>query len=174
VIVPQKKRIQLNRFSCRTCHMFSFSTEGDHETKLHASHTGRFCRNLGTFFMHIGGPMMGLPKMDIAAMLGSWGMGMVMHVLNGTVIFPLLYAYLLFGKLPGAPYLKGILWGVTLWLMAQLVVMPMMGAGVFGLKMGGFVSAFGSLLGHIVYGAVLGSIAGHARPAELRHTTAPA
>ena len=131
-----------------------------------------------TFLMYIGGPMMGMPKMDIAAMLGGvlggWTMGMMMHVLNGTVIFPLIFAYLLFGKVPGAPYLKGILWGLALWLMAQLVVMPMMGAGVFGLKMGGIMPAFGSLAGHIIYGAILGSIAGHARSAKLERTAATA
>jgi uncharacterized membrane protein YagU involved in acid resistance len=119
--------------------------------------------------------MMGLP-MDIAAMLGTmlggWGMGMVMHVLNGVVIFPLIYAYFLFGKLPGAPYLKGILCGLSLWLVAQLVVMPMMGAGVFGLKTSGIMSAFGSLMGHVVYGALLGAIAGHGHSAELERRTA--
>jgi uncharacterized membrane protein YagU involved in acid resistance len=128
--------------------------------------------------MYVGGPMMGMPKMDIAAMLGSrlggWGMGMTMHVLNGAVIFPLIYAYLLFGKLPGAPYLKGILWGLSLWLVAQLVVMPMMGAGVFGLKTSGIMSAFGSLMGHIVYGALLGAIAGHGHSAELERRAATA
>jgi uncharacterized membrane protein YagU involved in acid resistance len=124
-----------------------------------------------TFLMYIGGPMMGLAKMDIAAMLGgmlgSWAMGMTMHVINGTVTFPLIYAYLLFGKLPGAPYVKGILWGVTLWVMAQLIVMPMMGAGLFGLKMSGPMSAVGSLVGHTIYGVLLGLIAGRAHSAGL-------
>jgi uncharacterized membrane protein YagU involved in acid resistance len=117
--------------------------------------------------MYLGGPMMGLPRMDIAAMLGGmlggWGMGMAMHFLNGTVIFPLIYAYLLFAKLPGSSQLKGILWGLILWVLAQIVVMPMMGAGLFGLSMGGgMMPAFGSLMGHIVYGVLLGWIAGHA------------
>jgi len=119
-----------------------------------------------TFLMYVGAPMMGLPKMDIAAMLGSmlggWAMGMAMHFINGTLIFPLIYAYLLFGRLPGSPYLKGILWGVTLWILAQLIVMPMMGAGVFGLKAAGMMSAVGSLMGHVIYGALLGWIGGDA------------
>ena len=38
---------------------------------------------------------------------------------------------------------------------AQLIVMPMMGAGFFS---GSFVGAAGSLMGHLVYGAVLGAI----------------
>ena len=119
-----------------------------------------------TFLMYVGGPMMGLPRMDIAAMLGGmlggWGMGMAMHILNGAVIFPLIYAFVLFAHLPGSPALKGILWGVILWVLAQIVVMPMMGAGVFGLRMGGMMPAFGSLMGHIVYGVLLGWIAGQA------------
>lgn len=130
-----------------------------------------------TFLMYVGGPMMGLPRMDIAAMLGSmlggWGMGMTMHFLNGTVIFPVIYAFVLFAHLPGSPALKGILWGVILWVLAQIVVMPMMGAGVFGLRMGGMMSAFGSLMGHIVYGALLGWIAGPAH-AEGHERTATA
>lgn len=127
-----------------------------------------------TFLMYIGAPMMGLPKMDIAAMLGSmlggWSTGMVMHFLNGTIIFPLIYAYLLFGKLPGAPYMKGIIWGITLWVLAQLAVMPMMGAGIFGLKMAGMMSAVTSLVGHVVYGALLGWIGGHAHSEALHRT----
>ena len=129
-----------------------------------------------TLLMYVGGPMMGLPKMDIAAMLGSmlggWGMGMMMHILIGAVIFPLIYAYFLFGKLPAAPYMKGILWGLSLWLLAQLVVMPMMGAGVFGLKMSGIISAFGSLMGHVIYGALLGVIAGPGHSAGLERQRA--
>src|SRR5260370_35062567 len=121
--------------------------------------------------MYIGAHLMGLPKMDIAGMLGTilggWSMGMVMHFINGTIIFPLIYAYFLFGKLPGSPYLKGIIWGVSLWVLAQLVVMPMMGAGIFGLKMAGMMSAVGSLVGHAVYGALLGWIGGGAHSGTL-------
>jgi hypothetical protein len=42
--------------------------------------------------------------------------------------------------------------------MAQLVVMPMMGMGVFS---GSATLAMGSLIGHLVYGAVLGAVVGH-------------
>lgn len=85
---------------------------------------------------------------------------MMMHLLNGIVIFPLIYAYALFGKLPGSPAARGIQWGVGLWLAAGLVLMPMMGAGIFGTRMGGLMSAMASLMGHIVYGGLLGWIAG--------------
>jgi len=117
-----------------------------------------------TFLMYVGAPMMGLPKMDIAAMLGQilggWTPGMMMHLVNGVVLFPLLYAYLLSSRIPGTPVTKGITLGVVLWAMAQLIVLPMMGAGVFGLKTGGMMSAIASLAGHVIYGALLGGIAG--------------
>ena len=87
-----------------------------------------------TMMMYLVAPMMGL-NMDIAAMLGGmlgigWAGGMAMHVLNGVIVFPLIYAFALYGWLPGGPTLKGTTWGVILWLAAQLVVMPMMGAGM--------------------------------------------
>jgi uncharacterized membrane protein YagU involved in acid resistance len=127
-----------------------------------------------TLLMYKGAPMMGLPEMDIAAMLGQvlggWTPGMLMHFANGVVIFPLIYAYLLFSKLPGAPVVKGITWGVVLWVMAQLIVMPMMGAGVFGLKMDSIMLAFGSLMGHTVYGALLGWIGGKSHPERIERT----
>lgn len=117
-----------------------------------------------TMMMYLVAPMMGL-NMDIAAMLGGmlgtgWAGGMAMHFLNGTIIFPLIYAFWLYGWLPGNPTLKGTTWGVILWLAAQLAVMPMMGAGVFSAAMGGMMAAAGSLVGHLLYGALLGAIAG--------------
>ena len=117
-----------------------------------------------TMLMYIAAPMMGIAKMDIAAMLGSmlggWTMGMVLHFVNGVVLFPLIYAFFLFPKLRGTPVIKGILWGVTLWLVAGLMVMPLMGAGFFGTANGGMMTATASLTGHIVYGALLGVITG--------------
>ncbi len=117
-----------------------------------------------TAMMYMVAPMMGL-HMDIAAMLGSmlggsWAAGMALHLVNGTLIFPAVYAYALAGWLPGSPAIKGTIWGVALWLIAQIVVMPMMGAGLFSSAMGGMMAAMGSLVGHLLYGSLLGAIAG--------------
>jgi hypothetical protein len=38
-------------------------------------------------------------------------------------------------------------------------VMPMMGAGLFSSAMGGAMAAMGSLIGHVLYGSLLGVIA---------------
>jgi uncharacterized membrane protein YagU involved in acid resistance len=121
-------------------------------------------------------PMMTGRKMDIAAMLGQmvggWAMGMAMHFINGTIIFPLIYALVLYRFLPGPPVVKGILWGAILWLVAQLMVMPMMGAGVFSSNAGGMMAAVSSLVGHTVYGALLGIIAGSSIGATGHHARA--
>lgn len=116
--------------------------------------------------------MMGQP-MDIAQMLSgmigtSWTVGMVIHWINGVVIFPLIYAYVVFGILPGGPWMKGAIWGLVLWLIAEAIVIPMAGAGFFH---GGMMKPIvGSLMGHLLYGLALGWIAGgaapDARPAE--------
>jgi uncharacterized membrane protein YagU involved in acid resistance len=115
-----------------------------------------------TMMMYLVAPMMLGYPMDIANMLGSmlgdhWWAGMVMHFANGAVIFPLIYAFLLYGFLPGSPAVKGITWGVVLWFLAQVVVMPMMGAGFFS---GSVMAAMGSMIGHVAYGWFLGWIAG--------------
>lgn len=121
-----------------------------------------------TLMMYIVAPMMGI-HMDIAQMLGSmlgnsWSTGLVMHFMNGAVIFPLVFALVLYGRLPGGPILKGATWGAILWIVAQVVVMPMMGAGFFSLAMGGMMPAMGSLIGHLLYGAILGAIVGAPEP----------
>ena len=61
--------------------------------------------------MYMVASMMGL-RMDIAEVLGSmlgdnWMAGMMMHFVNGTIIFPLICAFLLYAWLPGSPTVKG-------------------------------------------------------------------
>ena len=117
-----------------------------------------------TAMMYVVAPMMGL-RMDIAAMLGSmlggsWAAGMMMHVVNGMVIFPAIYVYALYARLSGSATAKGAIWGVVLWLVQQVAVMPMMGGGLFSSEMGGMMAAAGSLAGHVVYGGLLGIVTG--------------
>ncbi|CAN5530220.1 hypothetical protein BH10BAC5_BH10BAC5_04970 [soil metagenome] len=123
---------------------------------------------LGTIAMTIFAmmaPLMGMPEMNIPKMLsGAMGLpivaGWLAHFMVG-VILAIGYA-IVFSKIPfrsGA--IKGMIYSLLPWLMAQLVVMPMMAtlnkmpftSGIFS---GSFVLAFGSLMGHIVYGLILG------------------
>jgi len=78
----------------------------------------------------------------------------------GIIIFPLIYAYVVFHFVPGSPTVRGIIWGVALWLVAATVIMPMAGAGFFMANIGGMMAAMAALLGHVVYGAILGKITG--------------
>jgi len=91
---------------------------------------------------------------------GSWALGMMAHLANGIIVFPLVYILVVSQRLTGPPWLRGIVWGIVLWLLAQLVMLPAMGSGFFGAKAGGMPSAVSSLLGHLVYGLVLGAVAG--------------
>jgi uncharacterized membrane protein YagU involved in acid resistance len=106
-------------------------------------------------------PAMGLPPMNIGAMLasvmgGSLFLGWMGHFVIGLVL-AVIYATLFATRLPGPGFVRGALYGLVPWIVAQVIVMPMMGAGLFG---GSFGAGFGSLLGHLVYGAVLGGIYG--------------
>ena len=119
--------------------------------------------------------MLGHP-MDIAALIGkmmggSLTMGLVVHLMNGVVIFPAVYALVVFRMLPGPPVLRGALWGVVLWLVAEAVVMPMAGAGFFSAEIGGAMAALVALMGHLVYGALLGLVAGVAVVATPQRAT---
>ena len=114
-------------------------------------------------------PAMGLPPMNIGAMLGSMMggsavLGWIAHFMVGAIP-ALAFAALFAARLPGPPALRGMAYGVVPWLAAQLVVMPMMGAGLFS---GSIAAALGSLIGHLVYGAVLGAVYGaHRREAAV-------
>jgi uncharacterized membrane protein YagU involved in acid resistance len=120
-------------------------------------------------------PAMGLPPMNIGAMLGSvmggsLFLGWMAHFVIGTML-AVIYAAGFATRLPGPGVVRGALYGLAPWIVAQLVVMPMMGAGPFG---GSFGAAFGSLMGHLVYGAVLGGIYGTAEEAHAVHRPAEA
>ena len=141
---------------------------GTHPTFSRAALGGFVGTVAMTAMMYLVAPMMGL-HMDIAAMLGpmlggSWTAGLMMHFVNGSVIFPAIYAYALYAHLPGLPAIRGTVWGAVLWLIAQTMVMPMMGAGLFSSAMGGVMAAMGSLIGHILYGGLLGVIASAPEP----------
>ena len=116
-----------------------------------------------TVLMYTVAPLLGV-RVDIAEMLGSmlggWALGLIVHVLNGSIIFPLAYVYLFRHLPPGPPTARGLIFGALLWLMSQVLIMPLMGAGLFSANAGGVVSCVASFLGHMVYGGLLGALAG--------------
>jgi len=110
-------------------------------------------------------PLMGMPEMNVPEMLsGFMGVptiaGWLAHFMIGTIL-ALAYAFVLISKLPGKPVVRGILFGLIPWFMAQILVNPMMGAGVFAVNTPApMLMVAGSLMGHVVYGAIVGLVYG--------------
>lgn len=130
----------------------------------------------GTLIMSMVGlyaaPMMGLPKMNPADMLamqmgGSALLGWLAHLMIG-MILAIVYLLLAAGRLPGPAPVQGAIFALAPWLLAMLVMMPMMGMPAFG---GGTKPAVGSLIGHLLYGLVIGAMIG-VPPREPSYSTA--
>jgi len=91
------------------------------------------------------------------AMGGNLALGWAAHFMIGITLAA---GYALVGsKLPGPGMARGALFGIAPYLMAQTIVMPMMGMPLFS---GSVAMAMGSLIGHLVYGMVIGGIYGEA------------
>jgi uncharacterized membrane protein YagU involved in acid resistance len=129
-----------------------------------------------TLFMLMG-PMMGMPEMNVGRMLGTFmgvpeAAGWMAHFMIGSVL-AVSYAVMFRPRLRGNAPVRGIVFGLIPWFMAQVVVNPMMGAGVFAMNTPAPVAmVMGSLMGHIVYGAVLGVVFGAGKPVVAEAVTA--
>jgi hypothetical protein len=87
---------------------------------------------------------------------------------SGAVLFSLAYMSLPSRGFPAAPVLKGMLWGGLLWSVTELIIAPMLGAGIFSAALGGIPAAGHALFGYLVYGATLGGFVGLAAPESWR------
>ncbi len=147
---------------------------------------------LMTILMY-GGPSVGLPRLDIAAMIGSfltgglpvikgggvWWTGMIVHFFDLTILFPVIYAAWAYSWFGGPPLVRGISYGIALWLLSEIIVMPIVGAGFFNDQAAaqGAVVA-GLFFAHLLYGFVLGGMGGHqteyrrVQPPQESHTHA--
>ncbi len=109
--------------------------------------------------------MMGvMPELDVAAMIAmmmgaSVAVGWIIHFMIGTIAWGGGYA-LLYDVIPGGSAIaKGIVFGIAAWLGMMIIVMPMAGAGFFGMNMG-MMAPIMTLVLHIVFGAVMGAVYG--------------
>jgi hypothetical protein len=106
-----------------------------------------------------------MPQLNIIQMLAtmmgvSAAIGWVMHFMIGG-LWGLLFA-LAYRVVPGGSHVrKGIVFGIGAWLMMMVAVMPMAGAGLFGMAMG-MMAPVMTLMLHIIFGAVLGLVHGKA------------
>ncbi len=107
--------------------------------------------------------MMGImPELDVIAMLGAMMgapavMGWIGHFMIGTLAWGIGFA-VLYGLIPGGSAMaKGVVFGVAAWLGMMVMVMPMAGAGLFGMAMG-IMAPLMTLVLHVIFGAVLGLV----------------
>jgi hypothetical protein len=106
-------------------------------------------------------PLMGMPEMNIGKMLGGFMgvptfIGWAGHFMIG-VVLAIGYGVFFEPRLNNAPVVRGILYGLIPWIVSQVIMNPMMGAGLFASNTPApFLMVMGSLLGHVAYGAVLG------------------
>lgn len=89
---------------------------------------------------------------------GSPAIGWLLHFAIGTIVWGLLFAWVS-PMLPGSYWLRGVLFATGAWLVMMLVVMPMAGAGLFGLNLG-TMAPVATLVLHWVFGVVLGAVYG--------------
>jgi hypothetical protein len=96
--------------------------------------------------------LIGMPSRMLGVTLGAaWAI----HFAIGAT-WGLLFA-IAFPRLPGKSYsARGVEFGALAWLVMMLAVMPMAGAGLFGLNLG-WTSPVTTLALHLVFGATLGS-----------------
>ena len=102
-------------------------------------------------------PQLDLPKM-IAGMMGapdSPMLGWAVHFMIGVVGYGVAMA-IVDERLPGdSSTAHGVIIGFVGWLIMMVMVMPMAGAGMFGMAMG-LMAPLMTLVLHLIFGAVLG------------------
>ena len=116
-----------------------------------------------TFMAPLMGFEMDIPKMLASTMGAPIVVGWIAHFTVGEIL-ALSFAVIFLKKTNREANLRsGALFGLIPWFVAQVMVMPMMtlmngGSYTAGLFSGSIMIAMASLAGHLIYGAILGSI----------------
>lgn len=112
-------------------------------------------------------PLIAGHALDLAALRGlPCTLGLLLHLVSGSVLLPLGYLVVLPHNVPGSPVLKGMLWAGLLWGGTESLLAPLLGAAVFSAALGGLPAALRALAGYLVYGATLGGIVGAPAPKD--------
>lgn len=100
------------------------------------------------------------PVQMITQMIGAQtpAVGWLIHFMIGTIMWGVAYAFI-DPRLSGAHWFRGAVFATGAWLLMMLIIMPMAGAGQFGLRMG-MMAPIATLAMHWIYGAVLGGVYG--------------
>ena len=102
-----------------------------------------------------------MPELNVIAMLASMMGGSVIlawiaHFMIG-VIWGVLFALIWPSAAAEGAWWKGAVFLVAPWLLMMVAVMPMAGAGVFGMNLG-MMAPIMTLILHLIFGAVMGGI----------------
>jgi hypothetical protein len=99
----------------------------------------------------------------LAQMLGfqSLAVGWIVHFFVGVLLWGPLYAWI-DPKSSFPHWFNGIMFATGVWLGLMLIIMPALGAGLFGLQLG-LVTPTATLVLHWIYGTVLGGVFGSSR-----------
>lgn len=131
--------------------------------KIIAGAVAGFAATVVLSVMMIAKGMMGIiPELDVIAMLSAMMgapavMGWMGHFMIGTLAWGIGFA-LLYDMIPGSSAVaKGVVFGIAAWLGMMVMVMPMAGAGLFGMAMG-IMAPMMTLVLHVIFGAVLGAV----------------
>lgn len=117
--------------------------------------------------------MMGvMPELDVISMLttmmgaSSPIAGWLAHFVIGAFVWGGLFA-LLEPSVPGqSHWVRGVVFGIGAWILMMIAVMPMAGAGMFGMSLG-MMAPVMTLGLHVIFGAVPGGTYGLERPTEV-------
>lgn len=107
------------------------------------------------------GLMPALDPIDMIAMMmgGSTAIAWGVHVMIGTVLWGGGFA-VIEPHLPGGEiWQRGVVFAIGAWLIMMVAMMPMAGAGLFGMQFG-MMAPVMTLVMHLVFGAVLGGVYG--------------
>ena len=121
------------------------------------------------------GPLVGIRVWNIPQMIGG-AMSFNEHIVPGSPLYiwgvclyaifcavalPLCYAYWIYSYLPGPTWMRGLIWGGFLWFLVEMLVMPLIGQGVFDwYGPGTAVEIISQFVLWVAYGVVFGFIAG--------------
>jgi hypothetical protein len=132
--------------------------------------------------------LLGVPLFDLVFTLGTmilgqvapwlwWPVGMVLHATVGA-IWSIFYAYFFWSNFDWRPAMQGLVFSFGPAVLAGLIMVPQMGfmhglmlngtlptPGVFAAKLG-WGGPAGILLGHLIYGMVMGTV--YVRPVGYR------
>ncbi len=120
---------------------------------------GALSMALATYFFNL----LGIPMADLGRLIATkilryhshrTRLGFVLHLVNG-VLLALVYAVALVPLLPGPYWMRGLLYGAGLWLVMMVVLLPLLGDGLFGSRASRGMAP-SALAVHLLYGLVLG------------------